>query len=50
MSTVDSAEERPGQIATVVALAAELNGQTGHYGLVGDVDGPIAVLAGTEAG
>ena len=40
---------RPGQIATVVALAAELNGQTGHYGQVGDVDGPIAVLT-AEAG
>ena len=50
VSTVDSAEERPWQIATVVALAAELNGLTGHYGLVGDVDGPIAVLTGPEAG
>jgi len=44
VSTVDSAESRPGQVATVVALAAELNGQTGHYGQVGDVDGPIPVF------
>lgn len=50
VSTVDSADARPGQVATVVALAAELNGQTGHYGQVGDVDGPIAVLTGAEAG
>jgi hypothetical protein len=50
VSTVDSADARPGQIATVVALAAELNGQTGHYGQVGDVDGPIAVILGPEAG
>lgn len=44
VSTVDSAESRPGQVATVVALAAELSGQTGHYGQVGDVDGPIPVF------
>lgn len=49
VSTVDSAEDVPGQVATVVALAAEMNGQTGHYGQVGDVDGPIAVLT-AEAG
>ena len=50
VSSVDSAEADPGQIATVVALAAELTGQTGHYGQVGDVDGPIPVLTGAEAG
>jgi len=44
VSTVDSAESGPGQVATVVALAAELNGRTGHYGQVGDVDGPIPVF------
>jgi hypothetical protein len=50
VSTVDSAEESPGQIATVVALAAELTGLTGHYGQVGDVDGPIAVLTPSGSG
>jgi hypothetical protein len=50
VSTVDSAEESPGQIATVVALAAELTGLTGHYGQVGDVDGPLPVLTPSGSG
>lgn len=47
VSTVDSAERPPGQVATVLALVAEIAGQSGAYGLVGDVDGPLPVLAGT---
>lgn len=50
VSTVDSAETSPGQFATVVALAAEVNGQSGQYGQVGDVDGPIAVILGSDTG
>lgn len=50
VSTVDSADSSPGQIATVVALAAEVTGLTGHYGLVGDVDGPIAILTPSGSG
>jgi len=50
VSTVDSAEVSPGQFATVLALAAEANGSTGHYGQVGDVDGPLPASLGPEAG
>ncbi len=50
VSTVDSADASPGQIATVVALAAEISGLTGHYGQVGEVDGPIAVLTPSGSG
>lgn len=50
VSTVDSAERPAGQVATVLALVAELVGQSGAYGLVGDVDGPIPALAGAGTG
>ena len=44
VSTVDSADLAAGRIATVFALAEELTGKTGHYGLTGTSDGPLPDL------
>lgn len=44
VSTVDSADLASGRIATVFALAEELTGKTGHYGLTGTADGPLPDL------
>jgi hypothetical protein len=45
VSTADSAELPSGRIITVFALAEELTGKTGHYGLTGTAaDGPLPDL------
>jgi hypothetical protein len=44
ISTADSADLASGRIITVFALAEELTGKTGHYGLTGTADGPLPVL------
>jgi hypothetical protein len=44
VSTADSADLDSGRIITVFALAEELTGKTGHYGLTGTADGPLPDL------
>ena len=44
VSTADSADQASGRIITVFALAEELAGKTGHYGLTGTADGPLPDL------
>jgi hypothetical protein len=44
VSTVDSIDLAAGRIITVFALAEELAGSTGHYGLTGTADGPLPIL------
>ncbi|NUR27487.1 MAG: copper transporter [Catenulispora sp.] len=44
VSTTDSADQASGRIITVFALAEELVGKTGHYGLTGTADGPLPDL------
>lgn len=44
VSTADSADLPAGRIITVFALAEELTGKTGHYGLTATADGPLPNL------
>jgi hypothetical protein len=41
VSTVDMLSASAGRTSTVLALAEQLDGGVGHYGGVGDVDGPL---------
>lgn len=45
VSTVDSVDTGPGQIATVLALVAASQGSHGSYGIVGHVSGPMPGVA-----
>jgi hypothetical protein len=44
VSTADSADVDSGRIITIFALAEELTGKIGHYGLTGTSDGPLPNL------
>lgn len=44
VSTADSVDLAAGRIITVFALAEEVTGKTGHYGLTGTADGPLPNL------
>jgi hypothetical protein len=41
VSTVDSVDRAAGQVVTVMALAGQAAGRTGHYGAVGAADGTM---------
>ncbi len=47
VSTVDEAALPAGVITTVLALADQIDGRTGHYGNVGNVDGVVPPTSGT---
>lgn len=53
VSTVDSADLPSGRAAVVFALSEQLDGSSGHYGVVGDTDGalpPVPEQAPTSSG
>lgn len=41
VSTNDAANHVSGQVAVALALREQVDGNAGHYGFVGDVDGPV---------
>ena len=41
LSTVDMAQVSSGRTSTALALAEQAEGGVGHYGAVGQVDGPL---------
>ncbi|MGI8955143.1 MAG: copper transporter [Nocardioidaceae bacterium] len=47
VSTVDVASSSDGQIVTVLVLAREAEGQSGHYGAVDPADGAMPELSGS---
>jgi Copper transport outer membrane protein, MctB len=47
VSTVDVADQPSGRIAAVFALVQQAQGKVGHYGAVGNTDGPIPALTGS---
>lgn len=48
VTTVDSVDTGPGQVATILATAAAAAGGHGAYGVAGDASGPLPGVAGSR--